>query len=48
MQVKKDGRDSVCSALKELEEAGCIIRRQVIDKKGRFDGVEYNFVNRTE
>lgn len=36
----RDGRDSVYSALRELEEAGYIERRRIKDEKGRIAGIE--------
>lgn len=40
--LSKDGRDSVMSALAELEEFGYLKRIRTTDDKGRFTGVEYN------
>jgi hypothetical protein len=40
--LSKDGRDSVMSALAELEEFGYLKRVRTTDDKGRFTGVEYN------
>ena len=39
--ISKDGVDSVGKALKELEQAGYIIRRQLRDKNGRITDTEY-------
>lgn len=39
--LSKDGKDSVMSALAELEEFGYLTRTRKTDKKGRFSGVEY-------
>ena len=40
--LSKDGKDSVMSALGELEKFGYLSRQRVIDDRGRFAGVEYN------
>ena len=40
--LSKDGKDSVMSALSELEKFGYLERKQVKDDKGQFAGVEYN------
>ena len=40
--LSKDGKDSVMSALGELEKFGYLTRERVTDDKGRFAGVEYN------
>ena len=40
---KKDGKASVGSALKELEASNYLKREQVLNKKGRFDGIIYVF-----
>ena len=42
VKLSKDGKDSVMSALSELEEFGYLTRERVVDSKGRFAGVEYN------
>lgn len=39
--LSKDGKDSVMSALSELEKFGYLHREKVVDEKGRFNGVEY-------
>lgn len=39
--LSKDGKDSVMTALAELEEFGYLTRSRLTDKKGRFSGVEY-------
>lgn len=39
--LSKDGKDSVMSALTELEKFGYLTRRRVTNSKGQFDGVEY-------
>lgn len=40
--LSKDGKDSVMSALAELEEFGYLTRERVINDKGQFSGVDYN------
>ena len=40
--LSKDGKDSVMSALNELESLGYLKRNRVIDEKGRFAGYDYD------
>lgn len=40
--LSKDGKDSVMSALNELESLGYLKRNRVIDEKGRFAGFDYD------
>lgn len=40
--LSKDGKDSVMSALAELEEFRYLERKRTTDKKGRFTGIEYH------
>lgn len=40
--LSKDGKDSVMSALGELEKFGYLTRERQVDSKGRFAGIEYN------
>jgi hypothetical protein len=40
--LSKDGKDSVMSALAELEKFGYLTRERIINEKGQFAGVEYN------
>ena len=40
--LSKDGKDSVMSALAELEKFGYLSRERVVNEKGQFAGVEYN------
>lgn len=40
--LSKDGKDSIMSALAELEKFGYLTRKQLVNEKGRFAGVEYN------
>lgn len=42
VSLSKDGKDSVMSALSELEKFGYLIREQKVNDKGQFSGVEYN------
>lgn len=42
VKLSKDGKDSVMSALAELEEFGYLNRERVTNSKGQFAGVEYN------
>lgn len=40
--LSKDGKDSVMSALSELEKFGYLHREKVVNAKGQFSGIEYN------
>lgn len=40
--LSKDGRDSVMSALKELEEFGYLTRTRITNEKGHFKGYDYD------
>jgi hypothetical protein len=42
VSLSKDGKDSVMSALGELEKFGYLTRERVVNDKGQFAGVEYN------
>lgn len=42
VRLSKDGKDSVMSALQELEKFGYLTRTQQFNEKGQFSGVEYN------
>lgn len=44
--LSKDGKDSVMSALAELEKFGYLRRDRLINEKGQFDGVEYHIFER--
>lgn len=37
----KDGKAAITSAIKELEDAGYVVRRRIHDDKGHFVGMEY-------
>lgn len=41
-KLSKDGKDSVMSALSELEKFGYLSRSRITDNRGRFCGVEYD------
>lgn len=40
--LSKDGKDSIMSALGELEKFGYLTRQRLTNDKGQFSGVEYN------
>lgn len=40
--IRKDGKESISSAMKELEQYGYLERIEVRDEKGRFMDIEYN------
>ena len=40
--LSKDGKDSIMSALAELEKFGYLTRTRLTNEKGQFTGVEYN------
>lgn len=40
--LSKDGKDSVMSALGELEDFGYLKRQRIVNSKGQFAGIEYN------
>lgn len=42
VKLSKDGKDSVMSALSELEKFGYLIRVKTTNSKGQFSGIEYN------
>ena len=42
VKLSKDGKDSVMTALAELEKFGYLTRTQMVNEKGQFSGVEYN------
>lgn len=42
VSLSKDGKDSVMSALGELEKFGYLTRERVVNDRGQFAGVEYN------
>lgn len=42
VSLSKDGKDSVMSALAELEEFGYLTRTRTTDAKGRFSGIQYD------
>lgn len=42
VKLSKDGKDSVISALKELEKFGYLTRTRTQDEKGKFTGYDYD------
>lgn len=42
VKLSKDGKDSVMSALQELEKFGYLTRQQLTNSKGQFNGIEYH------
>ena len=46
--LSKDGKDSVMSALGELERFGYLTRERVTNERGQFAGVEYNIFETPE
>lgn len=42
VSLSKDGKDSVMSALSELEKFGYLTRERLLNSKGQFAGIEYN------
>lgn len=42
VKLSKDGKDSVMSALGELETFGYLLRLRTTNEKGQFSGIEYN------
>ena len=40
--LSKDGKDSVMTALAELEKFGYLSRERLVNEKGQFSGIEYN------
>ena len=40
--LSRDGKDSVMSALKELETFGYLTRTRLVDERGRFAGYDYD------
>lgn len=48
VSLSKDGKDSVMSALSELEKFGYLIREQKINDKGQFSGIEYNIYEKPQ
>ncbi len=46
--ICKDGVDSICSTVKELENAGYVKRRRIRDAHGRMTEVEYTILEKPE
>ena len=42
VRLSKDGKDSVMTALSELEKFGYLHRTQLTNEKGQFNGIEYH------
>ena len=42
VKLSKDGKDSVMSALAELETFGYLLRNRTTNNRGQFSGIEYN------
>ena len=42
VKLSKDGKDSVMSALSELEKFGYLYRVKLTNEKGQYSGIEYN------
>lgn len=42
VKLSKDGKDSVMTALSELEKFGYLHRTQLTNEKGQFNGIEYH------
>lgn len=43
-KICKDGTDSICSAIKELEQAGHIIRKRIRNQRGQLTTIEYTIL----
>jgi hypothetical protein len=46
--ICKEGVDSVCATVRELEAAGYIIRRRIRDKNGQMHGMEYTVLEKPQ
>lgn len=46
--ICKDGVDSICATIKELEKAGYVKRRRLRDAQGRLSDLEYTILERPE
>ena len=46
--ICKEGVDSVCATVRELEAAGYIIRRRIRDKNGQMRGMEYTVLEQPQ
>ena len=47
-KICKDGIDSICSTIKELEQHGYIIRQRIRNEKGQLTTVEYTILEAPE
>lgn len=48
VKLSKDGKDSVMTALAELEKFGYLTRTQLTNEKGQFSGVAYNIFEKPQ
>ena len=46
--ICKEGVDSVCATVRELEAAGYIIRRRIRDRNGQMRGMEYTVLEQPQ
>ena len=46
-RICKDGVDSICAGVRELEEHGYVIRQRVRNPNGQLGGIEYRSSRRT-
>ena len=46
--ICKDGVDSICATIKELEKAGYVKRRRLRDAQGRLSDLEYTILEKPE
>lgn len=46
--ICKDGVDSICATIKELEKAGYVKRRGLRDAQGRLSDLEYTILEKPE
>ena len=46
--ICKDGVDSICATIKELEKAGYVKRRRIRDAQGRLSDLEYTIMEKPE
>lgn len=47
-KICKDGVDSICSAVSELEEQGYVIRERIRNAKGQLTDIHYTILERPE
>ena len=46
--ICKEGVDSVCATVRELEARGIVIRRRIRDKNGQMRGMEYTVLEQPQ